>query len=79
MTDWKLILVGWKEAATGEHVKLVLSSSELPSQLESQEHIILACAGNQLENTRGNVKPQFRTKPEKGTRTKYIPKQRPGN
>lgn len=87
----------WKEAASGEHVKLVLSSFELPFQpdahnnhysSESQERVILGSAENRLINTgvgaspthgNGNVKPQVRTKLEKGMKIKYIPKRRPAN
>ncbi|PWA93410.1 Zinc finger, C2H2 [Artemisia annua] len=85
----------WKEAASGDHVKLVISSSEPPCQFntqnnhylsESQERVVLANTENRLENmvavgspTHGNVKPQYRTKPKKGMKTKYIPKQRPAN
>ncbi|XP_071687507.1 uncharacterized protein [Rutidosis leptorrhynchoides] len=86
----------WKEAASGEHVMLLLSSCEPPIRPDAHnnhypsERVILGNAENRLVNTgvvishthgngNGNVKPQFRTKPEKGMKIKYIPKQRPTN
>lgn len=56
----------WKVAREGEHM-IVTSDSE-PSQ---------NAAGIE-ETTRNAAQARFRTKPEKGTRLKYVPKQRNG-
>lgn len=66
----------WKEAISGEHVELVLTSSapEPPGQVdEAQEHMVHSVGPKGQD---ANVKPKFRTKPEKTIKTKYIPKQR---
>ncbi|XP_024996547.1 uncharacterized protein LOC112529478 isoform X1 [Cynara cardunculus var. scolymus] len=84
----------WKEAISGDHVKLVLSSvaEQPPGQLdfeenrqvaESEDPMVVGSSKGRLgkvaeidSTTHTNVKPKFRTKPEKNMKTKYIPKQR---
>ncbi|KAM7499675.1 hypothetical protein LguiA_024089 [Lonicera macranthoides] len=90
----------WKEAISGEHVKLVLTPEPVypddgqneyqvgagPAAASSdlQEHNILGNAENRLamvetleSSTTGIAKPnKFRTKPDKGVKIKYIPRQR---
>ncbi|PWA61656.1 Zinc finger, C2H2 [Artemisia annua] len=78
----------WKEAISGEHVELVLTSApELPGPLDCQES---DAQGRVVGNPNGqlakvveidspvsaNVKPKFRTWPDKNMKIKYIPKNR---
>lgn len=59
---------GWKEATSAEHVTLVLS----------QETDMLG-NNNAQESSNGVItaaRPKRRKKPEKGTKVKYVPKQR---
>ncbi|OMO68379.1 hypothetical protein CCACVL1_19972 [Corchorus capsularis] len=68
----------WKEAIAGEHVTLVVSP-EPPGfaevEIDSSEKSV-AKAGVFEASTGGAAKGKFRTKPEKGAKIKYIPKQR---
>ncbi|KAD0611559.1 hypothetical protein E3N88_43983 [Mikania micrantha] len=69
----------WKEAVSGEHVELVLTAAptaEPAVQVDVQDHPEPAYS-SKIRAGDANVKPKFRTKPDKSTRTKYIPKQRP--
>ncbi|KAL8192740.1 hypothetical protein R6Q57_027188 [Mikania cordata] len=69
----------WKEAVSGEHVELVLTAAptaEPAVQVDVQDHPESAYS-SKIRAGDANVKPKFRTKPDKSTRTKYIPKQRP--
>lgn len=93
--------VGWKEAISREHVKLVLTpepgypndgqneyqvgaGGQAAASSDLQEHNILGNAENRLamvetleSSTTGIAKPnKFRTKPDKGVKIKYIPRQR---
>ncbi|CAH8275375.1 unnamed protein product [Arabidopsis lyrata] len=56
----------WKEATTAEHVTLVLS----------QETNISGNNTHESSNGVITARPELRTKPEKGTKVKYVPKQR---
>lgn len=73
----------WKEAISAEHVKLVLSEEpELPGFRENQIDISALDFGNQqvdmgrISSPGRNTKAKNRTNPEKGVKTKYIPKQK---
>lgn len=78
----------WKEAIAGEHVELVLTSApELPGQLDCQESDaqgrVVGNPNSQLAKVveidspvGANVKPKFRTWPDKNMKIKYIPKHR---
>ncbi|XP_019449666.1 PREDICTED: uncharacterized protein LOC109352234 isoform X3 [Lupinus angustifolius] len=80
----------WKEAISSDHVKLVIyPNSEPPgckktqdSEVTTGQHSdvdksnIHASAQNQLPATTGVTKIKPKTKPEKGTKAKYIPKQK---
>lgn len=71
--------VGWKEAISGDHVELVLTSPpEPPGQLNIQDEVRPKGQVAEIDSSiNANVKkPKFRTKPEKSIKTKYIPKQR---
>ncbi|CAK7337318.1 unnamed protein product [Dovyalis caffra] len=75
----------WKEAIAAEHVKLALSpeyqvAANRSSDIRKQD--VIGCAENQLvdveaqeSSTTGAGKPKFKTKPDKGVKLKYIPKQ----
>ncbi|OMO71778.1 hypothetical protein COLO4_28044 [Corchorus olitorius] len=70
----------WKEAMAGEHVTLVVSPNLEPPgfaevEIDSSEKSV-AKAGVFEASTGGAAKGKFRTKPEKGAKIKYIPKQR---
>ncbi|KAB2069621.1 hypothetical protein ES319_A08G105600v1 [Gossypium barbadense] len=70
----------WKEAVAGEHVTLVLSSNPKPPgcsgvEIDSSEKWMVK-AGACEASTVGAAIAKYRTKPEKGAKTKYIPKQR---
>ncbi|XWS37858.1 hypothetical protein CRYUN_Cryun19dG0081400 [Craigia yunnanensis] len=70
----------WKEAIAGEHVTLVLSLNLEPPgcsvvEIDSSEKWTVK-AGALESSTVGAAKGKFRTKPEKGAKLKYIPKQR---
>ncbi|VVA92648.1 unnamed protein product [Arabis nemorensis] len=56
----------WKEATSSEHVTLVLS----------QETEIARNNTHESSNGAITVRPKVRTKPEKGMKVKYVPKQR---
>ncbi|EOY23235.1 C2H2-like zinc finger protein, putative [Theobroma cacao] len=77
----KVFLAGrWKEAFAGEHLTLVLSPNlELPGcsvvEIDSSEKWMVR-AGPFEASTGGAAKGKFRTKPEKGAKIRYIPKQR---
>lgn len=60
-------LSGWKEATSAEHVTLVLS-----------QETDISGNNNTHESTNGVVaaRPKLRMKPEKGTKVKYVPKQK---
>ncbi|XVF12521.1 hypothetical protein REPUB_Repub08aG0125600 [Reevesia pubescens] len=69
----------WKEAIAGEHVTLVLSANLEPSgcsdfEIDSSEKWMVK-AGTFEASTGGAGKGKFRSKPEKGAKIKYIPKQ----
>ncbi|XWS50490.1 hypothetical protein CRYUN_Cryun12cG0091600 [Craigia yunnanensis] len=70
----------WKEAIAGEHVTLVLSPNLDPtgcSEVEIDSYEKWADNPGTIEaSTGGAAKGKFRTKPEKGAKIKYIPKQR---
>lgn len=81
----------WKEALAADHVKLFISSqTEPPGYHEIEAAALLrtdgngafANVGNQSDGTRrtvttgGSTMPKFRANTEKGSRLKYIPKQR---
>ncbi|KAK1409135.1 hypothetical protein QVD17_35660 [Tagetes erecta] len=74
----------WKEAVSGDHVELVLTTApEPPAQLDVQDYPEPDSSKGQSGRTvptdssvRANAKPKFRTKPDKSMKTKYIPKQR---
>ncbi|KAI3793017.1 hypothetical protein L1987_35629 [Smallanthus sonchifolius] len=72
----------WKEAVSGEHVELVLTTAaeaaEAAVPVGVQDHHPES-VDSSLKGQVGdaNVKPRFRTKPDKSMKTKYIPKQRP--
>ncbi|KAJ9539634.1 hypothetical protein OSB04_026140 [Centaurea solstitialis] len=82
----------WKEATAGEHVKLVLSPEPPPGQRdfedghqvsESGDPTVVSSPNSRLVKVaeidsaiHTNVKPKFRTKPEKNMKRKYIPKQK---
>ncbi|KAK6936825.1 hypothetical protein RJ641_033855 [Dillenia turbinata] len=72
----------WKEATTADHVKLVLTPDcESPGCLQKGSVLVnaenrLANLGNQDQLAAGTTKTKYRTKPEKGVKLKYIPKQR---
>ncbi|XP_022764647.1 uncharacterized protein LOC111309872 isoform X4 [Durio zibethinus] len=70
----------WKEAIAGEHVTLVLPPNLEPPgcsevELDSSEKWTVK-AGAFEASTGGVAKGKLRTKPEKGAKIKYIPKQR---
>ncbi|XP_052491214.1 uncharacterized protein LOC105791160 isoform X2 [Gossypium raimondii] len=70
----------WKEAVAGEHVTLVLSSNPKPPgcsgvEIDSSEKWMVK-AGACEASTVGAAIAKYRTKPERGAKTKYIPKQR---
>ena len=81
---------GWKEAMSSNHVELVVSSdSEPPGCQEIRDFRIAECqssevnkcnilanAENRLPATSKVTKAKPRMKPEKGTKIKYIPKQK---
>ncbi|KAK6925832.1 hypothetical protein RJ641_007551 [Dillenia turbinata] len=77
-----LLAERWKEAMTADHVTLVLTPDcESPGCL--QKGSVLGNAENQLANlanqealAAGTTQTRYRTKPEKGVKLKYIPKQR---
>ncbi|CAL0303375.1 unnamed protein product [Lupinus luteus] len=80
----------WKEAISSDHVKLVIyPNSEPPGCQKTQDSEVVtgqysdvdksnihANAQNQLPVTTGVTKTKPKTKPEKGTKAKYIPKQK---
>ncbi|XP_044468699.1 uncharacterized protein LOC123198138 isoform X2 [Mangifera indica] len=81
----------WKEAIAAEHVKLVLPPDSVSSEyqdFESNNQVTVIQSSDshkQLTNARADeastatgasAKPKFRTKPDKGTKIKYIPKHR---
>lgn len=91
LTDWLQIHAGWKEAIAAEHVKLVLPPDSVSSEyqdFESNNQVTVIQSSDshkQLTNARADeastatgasAKPKFRTKPDKGTKIKYIPKHR---
>ncbi|KAB2016871.1 hypothetical protein ES319_D08G122500v1 [Gossypium barbadense] len=70
----------WKEAVAGEHVTLVLSSNPKPPgcsgvEIDSSEKWMVK-AGACEASTVGAAIAKYRKKPERGAKTKYIPKQR---
>ncbi|KAK9060878.1 hypothetical protein SSX86_018058 [Deinandra increscens subsp. villosa] len=74
----------WKEAVSGEHVELVLTTggaaAQAAVQVDVQDHhpeSADSSKGQVRVSVDANVKPKFRTKPDKSMKTKYIPKQRP--
>ncbi|XVF53579.1 hypothetical protein PTKIN_Ptkin05aG0109700 [Pterospermum kingtungense] len=70
----------WKEAIAGEHVTLVLSPN-LESlgcsefEIDSSEKWMGKAGGSFEASSGGAAKGKFRSKPEKGAKIKYIPKQ----
>ncbi|CAJ1977031.1 unnamed protein product [Sphenostylis stenocarpa] len=80
----------WKEAISSNHVKLVVTPHlesrerqlEQEPELEANQYAnsdrfdIVASPENQLPASSGIAKPKSKTKSEKGTKIKYIPKQR---
>ncbi|KAL4325380.1 hypothetical protein GQ457_11G032670 [Hibiscus cannabinus] len=77
----KAFLAGrWEKAIAGEHVTLVLSSDpEPPGCAEVEVDLSEKCMvreGDCEASTVGAAIGKYRTKPEKGAKTKYIPKQR---
>ncbi|KAI3680320.1 hypothetical protein L2E82_50420 [Cichorium intybus] len=68
----------WKEAISGDHSKLVLSSTEEPPGenrvAECEERVVLGNAGNRIESS-----SNMNVKGKKGVKTKYIPKQKTVN
>ncbi|XP_019453928.1 PREDICTED: uncharacterized protein LOC109355301 isoform X2 [Lupinus angustifolius] len=80
----------WKEALSLDHVKLVISPiSEPPRRQKTRDSKVVvgqysdavksnvhANAESRLPATSGVTKSKPRAKPEKGTKTKYIPKQK---
>ncbi|KAE8694694.1 putative receptor protein kinase [Hibiscus syriacus] len=77
----KVFLAGrWKKAIAGEHMTVVLSSNLEPSgcseaEVDSSEKCMVK-AGACEASTVGAAICKYRTKPEKGAKTKYIRKQR---
>ncbi|XP_076913383.1 uncharacterized protein LOC143571989 [Bidens hawaiensis] len=62
----------WKEAVTGDHVELVLTTA--PEPVVQNDHLESDSAKGQADTSvHANAKPKFRNKSMK---TKYIPKQR---
>ncbi|KAE8721650.1 putative receptor protein kinase [Hibiscus syriacus] len=78
----KAFLAGrWKNAIAGEHVTLVLSSNHEPPgctevEVDSSEKCMVKAEACEA-STVGAAIGKYRIKPEKGAKTKYIPKQRP--
>ncbi|XP_041998951.1 uncharacterized protein LOC121748572 isoform X2 [Salvia splendens] len=70
----------WKDAISGDHVKLVLSSEHKPHGCSDIQHASdppRSKAPNQDENQFGRtVQVQVAIKPEKSVKFKYIPKQK---